>query len=99
MRPNALPPIGMPRRSFLKIAAAAAVVPALAGGVRALAPQGKLYDWQLEVMGAVSELAFWHTDPVVARRTIDQVRSEVARLDGIFSLHRGDSEISRLNRD
>ena len=36
---------------------------------------------------------------LVASRTIDQVRSEVARLDGIFSLHRDDSEISRLNRD
>jgi thiamine biosynthesis lipoprotein len=87
------------RRGFLKIAAAAAVVPALAGTVRALAPEGKLYDWQLDVMGAVSELALWHTDPVVARRTIDQVRTEVARLDGIFSLQRADSEISRLNRD
>jgi thiamine biosynthesis lipoprotein len=87
------------RRRFLKIVAAAAVVPALAGGVRALAPPGKLYDWQLEVMGADSELALWHDDPVVAGRTIDQVRSEVARLDGIFSLYRNDSEISRLNRD
>ncbi len=87
------------RRGFLKIAAAAAVVPALAGGVRALAPRGKLYDWQLEVMGAASELALWHEDPAVARRTIDQVRAEVARLDGIFSLYRDDSEISRLNRD
>ena len=87
------------RRGVLKIAAAAAVVPTLVGGVRAIAPRGRLYDWQLEVMGAVSELAFWHTDPVVAGRTIDQVRTEVTRLDGIFSLHRGDSEISRLNRD
>jgi thiamine biosynthesis lipoprotein len=86
------------RRGFLKIAAAAAVVPALAGGVRALAPRGKLYDWQLEVMGAMSELALWHEDPAVATRAIDQVRAEVARLNGIFSLHRDDSEISRLNR-
>ena len=87
------------RRSILKIAAAAAVVPALAGGVRALAPRGKLYEWQLEVMGAVSELALWHENPVVAGRAIDRVRAEVARLDGIFSLYRPDSEISRLNRD
>ena len=87
------------RRGFLKIAAAAAVVPALAGGVRAFAPQGKLYDGQFDVMGASSELALWHEDPVVAGRTMDQVRSEVARLDGIFSLYRDDSEISRLNRD
>jgi thiamine biosynthesis lipoprotein len=108
MRPNGFPAIEMPlirgqklrsRRGFLKIVAAAAVVPALAGGVRALAPPGKLYQWQLEVMGALSELALWHEDPVVARCAIDQVRSEVTRLDGIFSLYRDDSEISRLNRD
>jgi thiamine biosynthesis lipoprotein len=109
MRLNGLPAIEMPRanrgqklqsrRGFLRIAAAAAVVPVLAGGVRALAPRGKLYDWQLEVMGALSELALWHEDPVVASRAINQVRSEVARLDGIFSLYRDNSEISRLNRD
>jgi thiamine biosynthesis lipoprotein len=109
MRMSGLPALGMPRvirgqklrsrRGFLRIIAAAAVVPALAGGVRALAPRGKLYDWQLEVMGAFSELALWHDDPVVARRAINQVRSEVARLDSILSLYRNDSEISRLNRD
>jgi thiamine biosynthesis lipoprotein len=109
MRLNGLPATGRhrvirdpkwrSRRGFLRIVAAAAVVPALAGGVRALAPRGKLYDWQLEVMGAVSELAIWHEDPAVANRAIDQVRAEVARLDSIFSLYRDDSEISRLNRD
>jgi thiamine biosynthesis lipoprotein len=108
MRLNGLPAI-MPgviqdqklrsRRGFLRIVAAAAVVPTLAGGVRALAPRSIRYDWQLEVMGALSELALWHEDPAVASRAIDQVRSEVARLDGIFSLYRNDSEISRLNRD
>ena len=87
------------RREILRIVAAAAVVPALAGGVRALAPRGKLYDWKLEVMGAMSELALWHEDPRVASRAITQVRTEVARLDGILSLYRRDSEISRLNRD
>lgn len=87
------------RRRFLKVAAVAASVPALAGGVRALAPRGKLYAWQLEVMGAFSELALWHDDPAVAGRTIGEVRAEVDRLNGIFSLFRHDSEISRLNRD
>src|SRR3984957_12980617 len=87
------------RRRFLKIAAAAATVPALAGGVRAFAPQGKLVDWQLEVMGALSELAVWHDDPAVAGRTIREVRAEVDRLNSIFSLFHRDSEISCLNRD
>jgi len=104
MRPDGSPALApgqslRSRRDILKIAAAAAVAPALAGGVRALAPQGKLYDWRLEVMGASSELALWHHDPVAANRAIDQVRSEVARLDGVFSLYRSDSEISRLNHD
>jgi FAD:protein FMN transferase len=109
MRPNGLPAIKIPhvvrgqkwpsRRGFLKIIAAATVVPALAGGVRALAPRGKRYDWSLEVMGALSELALWHEDPAVARRAIHQVRSEVARIDSIFSLYRDNSEVSRLNRD
>src|ERR1700721_663786 len=49
-------------------------------------------------MGALSELALWHEDPVVASRAINQVRSEVPRLYGIFSLYRDNSEISRLNR-
>ncbi len=98
--PGAVPRKALPsRRGLLKIVAAAAVVPAIAGVVRALAPQGQLFDWPLEVMGSVSRLALWHHDPAVASRTIDQVRSEVARLDGILSLHRADSEISRLNRD
>lgn len=109
MRPDVSPADGSPRvtpgqtsrsrRDVLKIFGAAAVVPALAGGVRAFAPQGKLYEWRLEVMGASSELALWHEDPAVANRTIDQVRSEIVRLDGVFSLYRSDSEISRLNRD
>src|ERR1700755_1604698 len=100
MRLNGLSAIGISRlvqdqklrsrRGFLRIAAAAAVVPALAGGVRALAPRGKRYDWQLEVMGALSGLRIWHGNPVVANRAINQVRSEVARLDGIFSLYRDD---------
>ena len=98
MRLNPFPNLRS-RRGFLKIAAATAIVPALATGVRALAPRGKLYDWKLDVMGGASELALWHDDPLVAGRTIEQVRSEVARLNGIFSLHREDSEISRLNRD
>jgi FAD:protein FMN transferase len=100
MMPGAICGKALPsRREFLKIAAVAATVPALAGGVRAFAPRGKLYDWQMEVMGALSELALWHDDPAVAGRTIREVCAEVDRLNSIFSLFRHDSEISRLNRD
>ena len=87
------------RRGFLKIAAVASTIPALAVGVKAFAPQGRLYNCQLEVMGTLSELALWHDDPAAADRTIREVRAEVDRLNGIFSLFDRGSEIARLNRD
>ena len=87
------------RRKFLKIAGAVATIPVMAGTLRALAPQGRQYTWQLDVMGTLAELALWHNDPPVADRTIREVRAEVSHLNGIFNLFEGNSEISRLNRD
>ena len=87
------------RRRFLKIAAVASTIPSLALGVHAFAPQGRLYDCQLDVMGTLSELALWHDDAAAADRTIREVRAEVDRLNGIFNLFDRGSEISRLNRD
>ena len=62
MRLNTLPAMSraisgqnQARRGSLRIAAAAAIVPALAGGVRALAPRGKLYDCQLGHGGLVGD--------------------------------------------
>ncbi len=68
-------------------------------GVRAAAPKGQLFTWQGEVLGAVSELALWHTDAAFARATILKVRLEIERLEKIFSLYRPESEIVRLNKD
>jgi thiamine biosynthesis lipoprotein len=67
--------------------------------VRASAPSGQLFRWQGEVLGAVSELALWHTDAALAQRAILRVRGEIARYERIFSLYRPDSEISRLNAE
>ncbi|MBO0752603.1 MAG: FAD:protein FMN transferase [Bradyrhizobiaceae bacterium] len=85
------------RRRAIRIVAAAAGLPLLIAGVRAAAPAGQLFRWQGEVLGAVSELALWHTDAALAQRTILRVRGEIARYERIFSLYRPDSEISRLN--
>ena len=65
--------------------------------VRATAPAGQLFNWQGEVLGALSELTLWHTDAALARRTILKIRGEIARYERIFSLYQADSEISRLN--
>jgi len=85
------------RRRAISIVAAAAGLPLMIAAVRATAPAGQLFNWQGEVLGALSELTLWHTDPAKAQRTILQVRGEIARYERIFSLYLEDSEISRLN--
>jgi FAD:protein FMN transferase len=85
------------RRRAVRIVAAAAGLPLLIAAVRAAAPAGQLFHWQGEVLGAVSELALWHTDAALVQRTIARVRGEIARYERIFSLYRTDSEITRLN--
>src|SRR6266404_3940157 len=85
------------RRRAIRIVAAAAGLPLVIAAVRAAAPSGQLFGWQGEVLGALSELTLWHTDTALAQRTILRVRGEIARYEGIFSLYREDSEISRLN--
>jgi len=87
------------RRRVLRIVAAVAGLPLMIAGVRAAAPKGQLFTWQGEVLGAVSELALWHTDAAFARATILKVRLEIERLEKIFSLYRPESEIVRLNKD
>jgi FAD:protein FMN transferase len=88
---------GVTRRRAIRIFAAAAGLPLMIAAVRATAPSGQLFGWQGEVLGALSELTLWHTDAALAQRTILRVRGEIARYEGIFSLYREDSEISRLN--
>jgi FAD:protein FMN transferase len=85
------------RRRAIRIVAAGAGLPLAIAAVRAAAPSGQLFTWQGEVLGALSELALWHTDAAVAQRSILQVREEIARYERIFSLYRPDSEISLLN--
>jgi FAD:protein FMN transferase len=85
------------RRRAIRIVAAVAGLPLVIAAVRAAAPSGQLFGWQGEVLGALSELTLWHTDAALAQRTILRVRGEIARYEGIFSLYRQDSEISRLN--
>jgi thiamine biosynthesis lipoprotein len=85
------------RRRAIRIVAAAAGLPLVIAAVRAAAPPGQLFGWQGEVLGALSELTLWHADAALAQRTILRVRGEIARYEGIFSLYRKDSEISRLN--
>ncbi|MCY1128285.1 FAD:protein FMN transferase [Frigidibacter sp. RF13] len=77
------------RRRFLAITAAAPF--ALAGATRAaLSPT-----WTGVALGARASLRIDHPD---AARIAEEVTSEIARLEDIFSLYRPDSALVRLNR-
>jgi FAD:protein FMN transferase len=90
---------GLTRRRAIRIVAAAAGLPVMIAAVRATAPAGQFFNWQGEVLGALSEMTLWHSDAAFAQRTILKVRGEIARYERIFSLYDKDSEISRLNAD
>lgn len=85
--------VAIGRRRFLTISAGAALAEVLgAGGARAAG----LSTWQGVAMGARATIAL--ADPE-APALIAAARAEIARLEGIFSLYRADSALSRLNRD
>lgn len=85
------------RRRALRIFAGVAGLPLMIAAVRATASKAQAYTWHGDVLGAASELTLWHTDAAFARATILKARTEIERLERIFSLYRPDSEISRLN--
>ena len=78
------------RRRFLSILAGAAMVPALQARAGASASQ-----WRGIVLGAPARIILDHPD---AERLITRALDEIHRLEAIFSLHRNDSQLSRLNR-
>jgi thiamine biosynthesis lipoprotein len=85
------------RRRALRIFAGIAGLPLMIAGVRATASKAQAHTWQGNVLGATSELTLWHTDAAFARATITKARTEIERLERVFSLYRPDSEISHLN--
>lgn len=86
------------RRRFLKIAAAAAGTTLLVPTVPVLAGASGLRQWQGTALGADASLILTGLDGRAADRLIDTCLKEVARLERVFSLHRADSALVRLNR-
>lgn len=81
------------RRRFLAISAAAASVTG-----RAPAAAATPTVWRGQALGAAVSITLSHPDPAAAKRLLAACTSEVVRLEGIFSLYRADSAVSRLNR-
>ena len=83
------------RRRFISVLAAAGAAQcmshrSLAGGVRT-------FGWEGIALGAHASLTLQHPDEGAAKSAIAACLDEVARLEAIFSLHRPDSALARLN--
>jgi thiamine biosynthesis lipoprotein len=87
------------RRSVLKVLAAVAVLPLGAVALRSVSGAPGVQTWRGESLGGPVSFTLWHPDDAFAHATIARMRTEVERLDAVFSLLRPDSEIVRLNRE
>ncbi len=82
------------RRRFIAITAGAGIS-ALRGQWASASPSTPpLYRWRGVALGAAASIAIAHPD---ARRLVGLAQAEISRLEGIFSLHRTGSALSRLN--
>ena len=82
------------RRRALAVFAATVGLPLLARG----SPIADVVTWRGHALGAPATLVLNHPDRTEADRMVVAVVAEVKRLEGIFSLYRGDSALSELNR-
>lgn len=83
------------RRRFITIAAAVTGASLFPRGVAAFAPQ--TVTWRGVALGAPAMLTLQHPNEGEAKDAISACLAEIARLESIFSLHRLDSALVRLN--
>lgn len=86
------------RRRFLTVAGALAGLSLVPAALAQAAAAAALHRWQGVVLGAEARIVLHHPAGAEARRLIESCVAEIARLERIFSLHRADSALSRLNR-
>lgn len=84
-------PVG--RRRFIRIGAALATLAFLPSALAA-APVRR---WSGNALGAHASIELIGADAALADATFAAVEKEIARLEGLFSLYRTDSALSRLN--
>ncbi|NQV56093.1 MAG: FAD:protein FMN transferase [Rhodospirillales bacterium] len=88
------------RRKVLGIFAAAACLPLGIGLGRAAGSIGSHeYRWRGRALGVEAEMRIFHPDLATVEKAVTTSVAEIDRLESIFSLYRGDSELVRLNRD
>lgn len=85
----------MTRRRFVTVLASVAIAPLLSRGTPMESPT--TLDWEGVALGAQARLTLQHSDQRAAMAALEACLGEVARLEAIFSLHRADSALARLN--
>lgn len=85
---------GIGRRSAMTVLAGAACLPLAGDG-----PAAPRHRWTGRALGGRADMLFADAVPEAARDAAAACQAEIDRLDAVFSLWRGDSELSRLNRD
>jgi thiamine biosynthesis lipoprotein len=85
------------RRRFLSIAAATAALPCGLALARS-GTRGSVV-WRGTALGAEASIRIVHPDRAFAEALIARCVSEVDRLEGVLSLYRGDSALTRLNAE
>ena len=90
---------GTTRRRAISIFGAAAGLSLAGIPWNSARPAASLYTWEGSALGADASITLAHASREGAQAIIDLAVAEVRRLEDIFSLHRADSELSRLNRD
>lgn len=87
--------LGFPRRRFLGLVAAASLT-AFGNGTATAAPHP--LRWRGTVMGAPATITLYNPDQKRAEAGLQTVILEIKALEGVFSLFRAESALSRLNR-
>ena len=88
------------RRRVIRLTAVAGGL-ALAGPILRAAAGGRpaAEIWRGTALGAEASITLYHEDAGEARRLLRAAVAELRRLEGVFSLYREDSALSRLNRE
>ena len=88
--------MALSRRRFIRIAASAASLGAVASA-RSIAAEPVPLVWRGLVLGNLASIEIRHSDEKVAKRLIEYAQGEIVRLESIMSLYRRNSALSVLN--
>lgn len=90
--------MGLSRRQFIVSAAATSAAIGV-GAFIATGDEPPGFVWRAPALGGEASVALYGADKETAQAALEAIALEMARLERIFSLHQGTSELSLLNRD